>query len=69
MKANIPSRMPLLWHLSESRIILTATGAEKRWWARAICSTLLGQGKPTRVRAASISPEEIERVVKFVAVR
>ncbi|MFR1616790.1 MAG: DNA translocase FtsK [Dysosmobacter welbionis] len=67
MKANIPSRIAFAVASSlESRIILDNTGAEKLVGKGDMLYAPLGQGKPTRVQGCFISPEEIERVVKFV---
>ncbi|MDO4811772.1 MAG: DNA translocase FtsK [Eubacteriales bacterium] len=67
MKANIPSRIAFAVASSlESRIILDTPGAEKLVGKGDMLYFPLGNGKPTRVQGCFITPEEIERVVKFV---
>ena len=67
MKANIPSRIAFAVASSlESRIILDTPGAEKLVGKGDMLYFPLGSGKPTRVQGCFITPEEIERVVKFV---
>ena len=67
MKANIPSRIAFAVASSmESRIILDTTGAEKLVGKGDMLYFLLGDAKPTRVQGCFITPEEIDRVVKFV---
>ncbi len=67
MKANIPSRIAFaVASAMESRIILDNTGAEKLVGRGDMLYFPLGSGKPLRVQGCLISPEEIERVVKFV---
>ena len=67
MKANIPSRIAFAVASSlESRIILDTTGAEKLVGKGDMLYAPLGAGKPTRVQGCFITPEEIDRVVKFV---
>ena len=50
----------------ESRIILDTTGAEKLVGKGDMLYFPLGDAKPTRVQGCFITPEEIDRVVKFV---
>ena len=67
MKANIPSRIAFAVASSmESRIILDTTGAEKLVGKGDMLYFPLGDAKPTRVQGCFITPEEIDRVVKFV---
>ncbi|MFR6695436.1 MAG: DNA translocase FtsK [Dysosmobacter sp.] len=67
MKANIPSRIAFAVASSmESRIILDTTGAEKLVGKGDMLYFPLGDTKPTRVQGCFITPEEIDRVVKFV---
>ena len=67
MKANIPSRIAFAVDSSmESRIILDTTGAEKLVGKGDMLYFPLGDAKPTRVQGCFITPEEIDRVVKFV---
>ena len=67
MKANIPSRIAFAVASSlESRIILDTPGAEKLVGKGDMLYFPLGGGKPTRVQGCFITPEEIERVVKYV---
>lgn len=67
MKANIPSRIAFAVASSlESRIILDTPGAEKLVGKGDMLYFPLGSGKPTRVQGCFITPEEIERVVKYV---
>ena len=67
MKANIPSRIAFAVASSmESRIILDTTGAEKLVGKGDMLYSPLGDAKPTRVQGCFITPEEIDRVVKFV---
>ena len=67
MKANIPSRIAFAVASSlESRIILDNTGAEKLVGKGDMLYFPLGDAKPTRVQGCFITPEEIDRVVKFV---
>ena len=67
MKANIPSRVAFAVASSlESRIILDTTGAEKLVGKGDMLYFPLGDAKPTRVQGCFITPEEIDRVVKFV---
>ena len=67
MKANIPSRIAFaVASAMESRIILDTTGAEKLVGKGDMLYFPLGDTKPTRVQGCFITPEEIDRVVKFV---
>ena len=67
MKANIPSRIAFAVASSlESRIILDTPGAEKLVGKGDMLYFPLGSGKPTRVQGCFITPEEIDRVVKYV---
>ena len=67
MKANIPSRIAFAVASSmESRIILDTTGAEKLVGKGDMLYFPLGDTKPTRVQGCFITPEEIDRVAKFV---
>lgn len=66
MKSNIPSRISLtVASAMESRIILDATGAEKLTGNGDMLYAPLG-GEKKRIQGCYVSPEEIERVVKFV---
>ena len=67
MKANIPSRIAFAVASSlESRIILDDMGAEKLVGRGDMLYAPLGSGKPIRVQGCFITPEEIERVVRYV---
>ncbi len=67
MKANIPSRIAFAVASSlESRIILDTTGAEKLVGKGDMLYFPLGMQKPLRVQGCFITPEEIDRVVRFV---
>ena len=67
MKANIPSRIAFAVASGlESRIILDDMGAEKLVGRGDMLYAPLGSGKPIRVQGCFITPEEIDRVVRFV---
>ena len=67
MKANIPSRIAFaVKDAINSRIILDATGAEKLVGRGDMLYAPIGSSKPLRVQGCYITPEEIERVVRFV---
>ncbi len=67
MKANIPSRIAFaVKDAINSRIILDATGAEKLVGRGDMLYAPIGASKPLRVQGCYITPEEIERVVRFV---
>jgi len=67
MKANIPSRIAFaVKDAINSRIILDSTGAEKLVGRGDMLYAPIGSIKPLRVQGCYITPEEIDRVVRFV---
>ena len=67
MKANIPSRIAFaVKDAINSRIILDSTGAEKLVGRGDMLYAPIGSNKPLRVQGCYITPEEIDRVVKYV---
>ena len=67
MKANIPSRIAFaVKDAINSRIILDSTGAEKLVGRGDMLYAPIGASKPLRVQGCYITPEEIDRVVKYV---
>jgi len=67
MKANIPSRIAFaVKDAINSRIILDSTGAEKLVGRGDMLYAPIGSSKPLRVQGCYITPEEIDRVVKYV---
>ena len=66
IKANIPSRCAFAVSSGiDSRIILDSTGAEKLLGRGDMLFHPNGAGKPTRLQAAFVSDEEVERVVGY----
>ena len=66
IKANIPSRCAFAVSSGiDSRIILDSTGAEKLLGRGDMLFHPNGAGKPTRLQAAFVSDEEVERVVEY----
>ncbi len=68
IKANIPSRAAFAVSSSiDSRIILDMTGAEKLLGRGDMLFHPNGASKPTRLQAAYVSDEEVERIVRYFA--